>query len=388
MINLRSTGINLRSTGNERRSTGTKRRSTAAAGAAALALVISASCTGGIAQAEPTATTAAAAAPVQRATPLAPTGDITPIHDPALIKDGGVWYVFSTGYIKREQGGTIRIATSRDRGRTWKSAGSVWDEIPAWIDRHYADAGKTLPENLWAPEIVKHGGTYYLYYSASTFGGNDSITALATNTTLDATDPDYRWVDRGTVVTSPAANLSGTANLEFNAIDAGVISDRAGKPWMAIGSFWNGIFVVPLSWPSGKPVKGWRAKAVQLAERPGVQFDPIEAPYPVRHGKYYYLFTSWDFCCRGADATYKIAVGRSTQVTGPFRDKTGALLLDGGGTVLLQGQGKRAGAGGQSVSKNTLAYHYYDGANRAAPYIPTLGLKRIRWTNGWPTLSK
>ena len=41
---------------------------------------------------------------------------------------------------------------------------------------------------------------FYLYYSASTFGSNDSITALATNTTLDPSDPDYTWVDRGPVI--------------------------------------------------------------------------------------------------------------------------------------------------------------------------------------------
>ena len=363
-------------------------RRTASAAAAALALVLSASSAGLTAQASPSDGAAQPPAAAAQQSRPAPRGDITPIHDPALIKDGGVWYVFSTGYVEREQGGTIRIAMSRDRGRTWTSAGSVWDTIPAWIDQHYRDAGKTLPENLWAPEIVEHDGTYYLYYSASTFGGNDSITALATNTTLDPEDPDYEWVDRGTVISSPAANLSGTDDLELNAIDAGLITDRDGKPWMAIGSFWNGIFLVPLSWPSGKPVRDWQTKAVQLAERPEVEFDPIEAPYIVRHGKYYYLFTSWDFCCRGADATYKIAVGRSTQVTGPYRDKEGDLLLDGGGTVLLEGEGRRAGAGGQSVSRGTLAYHYYDGANQAAPYVPTLGLAEIRWRDGWPTLAR
>jgi len=133
-------------------------------------------------------------------------------------------------------------------------------------------------------------------------------------------------------------------------------------------------------------VSNWPAKAVHLAERPGVQFDPIEAPYIVRHGGYFYLFTSWNFCCRGADATYKVTVGRSMQVTGPYRDQQGRPLLEGGGTVLLQTQGDRAGAGGQSVSGNTLAYHYYDGDNTQAPYILTLGLKQITWRKGWPTL--
>jgi arabinan endo-1,5-alpha-L-arabinosidase len=326
-------------------------------------------------------------APPTGSAPDLPRGDVSPIHDPALIVSRGVWYVFSTGYVGREQGGTIRIASSHDQGRTWTAAGSVWDRIPAWIDRHYADRGATLPDNLWAPEIVEHDGTFYLYYSASTFGSNDSITALATSTTLDPDDPGYRWVDRGAVLSSPVDRLAGQRNLQLNAIDAGVVSDAAGKPYLTVGSFWNGIFLVPISWPSGKPRAGWAATAVHLAERPDVEFDPIEAAYVVRHGGYFYLFTSWNFCCRGADSTYQIAVGRASSVTGPYRDQDGRALLEGGGTVLLGTEGKRIGAGGQSVFGDTLAYHFYDGGNAAAPYVPTLGLRAITWTDGWPRVS-
>ena len=236
--------------------------------------------------------------------------------------------------------------------------------------------------------VTEHEGTYYLYYSASTFGKNDSITALATNTTLDPHDPDYRWVDRGPVVTSPQASLGGDETLAFNAIDAGIIDDEQGRPWMAIGSFWNGIFLVPLSWPSGKPVKGWQDQTVHLAERPDVEFDPVEAPYLVRHEEHYYLFTSWDSCCRGGDSTYKIAVGRSSSLQGPYVDRDGRPLLDGGGTVLLETREDHVGPGGQSVFGDTLAYHYYDGANEASPYLPTLGLETISWVDGWPELAE
>ena len=85
--------------------------------------------------------------------------------------------------MNRENGGTIQIWSSHDEGTTWEYTGTVWDKIPAWIDEHFSDG--ELPGNLWAPEITEHDGTYYLYYSASRFGGNNSLTALATNTTLD-----------------------------------------------------------------------------------------------------------------------------------------------------------------------------------------------------------
>jgi len=131
-------------------------------------------------------------------------GETSPIHDPALIVDHDTWYVFSTGRVQRENGGTIQISSSGDHGLTWAYVGTVWDRIPAWIDKRFADG--PLPDNLWAPEIRQHGGTFYLYYSASRFGTDESVTALATNTTLDPTDPDYRWVDRGPVVTSPVTD--------------------------------------------------------------------------------------------------------------------------------------------------------------------------------------
>jgi len=307
-------------------------------------------------------------------------GETAPIHDPALVvDDDGTWYAFSTGRVGRENGGTIQIATSHDDGTTWEYAGTVWDEIPAWIDEHFADGA--LPDNLWAPEVYEHDGTYYLYYSASRFGTDDSLTALATNVTLDPTDPGYEWVDQGLVVESPVSRLPG--DVRFNAIDAGIVEDEAGNPFMAIGSFWYGIFLVPLEWPSGKPVDGWQAQTVNIADRfiPG---NPVEAPYITHRDGYYYLFVSFGACCRGADSTYQVAVGRSESVTGPYLDREGKDMYGGGGTILLEEHGAVVGPGGQSVFGDYLAFHYYDASNEEIPYFPTLGIQRLDWVDGWP----
>ncbi|TAP44869.1 glycoside hydrolase family 43 protein [Arthrobacter sp. S39] len=310
-------------------------------------------------------------------------GATSPIHDPALIiADDGTWYVYSTGLLNRENGGTIQIFSSHDEGTTWEYTGTVWDRIPAWIDEHFSDG--ELPGNLWAPEITEHDGTYYLYYSASRFGGNNSLTALATNTTLDPSDPDYEWVDQGLVVSSPATGLDpDNPGKTFNAIDAGIIEDADGTPYMAIGSFWYGIFLVPIEWPTGKPVENWQSQTVNIADRfmPG---NPVEAPYITEHDGYYYLFVSFDSCCRGADSTYKVAVGRSASVKGPYLDKDGRDMFGGGGSVVLDSHGAITGPGGQSVFGDYLAFHYYDGSNEEIPYFPTLGLQKINWVDGWP----
>jgi arabinan endo-1,5-alpha-L-arabinosidase len=314
-------------------------------------------------------------------------GQTSPIHDPALIIDtDGTWYVYSTGLLNRENGGTIQIWSSHDHGTTWAYSGTVWDKIPAWIDQHFSDG--ELPGNLWAPEITEHNGTYYLYYSASRFGGNNSLTALATNTTLDPNDPDYEWVDQGLVVSSPASGLDpANPGKTFNAIDAGIIEDADGTPYMAIGSFWYGIFLVPIEWPTGKPVADWQSKTVNIADRfmPG---NPIEAPYITQHDGYYYLFVSFDFCCRGADSTYKVAVGRSRSVKGPYLDKDGRDMFGGGGSVVFDSHGAITGPGGQSVFGDYMAFHYYDGSNQDIPYFPTLGVQKIDWVDGWPTFDE
>lgn len=312
---------------------------------------------------------------------LGVTGDTTPFHDPALIvDDDGTWYVYSTGLVNREKGGTIQAWSSHDDGVTWESEGAVWDEVPAWIDEHFADG--ELPDNLWAPEVYEHDGTYYLYYSASRFGTNTSLTALATNTTLDPDDPDYAWVDQGLVVESPQDIAGGKT---FNAIDAGIVEDADETPYMAIGSHWYGVFLVEISWPSGKPVAGALDDAVHLVDRfaPG---NRVEAPFITEHDGWYYLLVSFDACCQGADSTYHVAMGRSRSVTGPYLDAEGRDMVGGGGTTLLDTHGAVVGPGGQSVFDDVLAFHYYDASNEQAPYVPTLGLQRLAWVDGWPVV--
>lgn len=307
-------------------------------------------------------------------------GETAPIHDPALVvADDGVWYVYATGRVNRENGGAIQFWTSHDQGLSWAYGGTIWDEIPAWIDAHFSDG--TLPDNLWAPEIYLHDGTYYLYYSASRFGTNTSLTALATNTTLDPSDPEYAWVDQGLVLSSPNPIENGKT---FNAIDAGIIEDESGTPYMAIGSYWYGIFLVELQWPSGKLAPSALDNAVHLLDRFMVG-NPVEGSHIAYRNGYYYLFASFDYCCRGLESSYKIAVGRSETITGPYIDQLGQSLVGGGGTILLADHGAIVGPGGQSLFGDVLAFHYYDAANEALPGYPTLGLQRLDWTaDGWP----
>lgn len=295
-------------------------------------------------------------------------GDITFVHDPDVIKEGIRYYMFSTG-----AGTPIRCSVDRV---TWTICGSVFDGAPAWAQE--AIPGVT---DLWAPDISYFNGRYHLYYSASTFGRNHSAIGLATTPTLDQSSPNYEWTDHGAVVRSFSGN-------NYNAIDPNVVLDEAGTPWLSFGSFWTGIKMVELDPATGKPVSDPPA-LYSLARRPDPSTDAIEAPYIIRRDGYYYLFVSYDSCCQGVNSTYNVRVGRATEVTGPYVDRSGVSMMEGGGTLIIQGTSRWRGTGHQAVLQDGddtfLVYHAYDAQ---ANGVPTLRISPLEWENGWPSIPR
>jgi arabinan endo-1,5-alpha-L-arabinosidase len=253
----------------------------------------------------------------------------------------------------------------------WRFCGHVFDEVPEWARREVPGA-----QEIWAPDISHVRGQYRLYYSVSTFGSNHSVIGLATNKTLDPKGPDYHWVDEGKVIGSTRAD-------DWNAIDPSMAVDAQGGMWLAFGSFWGGIKLRRLDPATGKPSDKDPA-LYSLASRRPLHPPAIESPSIVHHGGYYYLFASFDFCCRGTDSTYNIRVGRSAEITGPYADQDGKPMLEGGGTLLMEGTSAWRGPGGQSVlhdqNRYLLAFHAYDGTYGR----PTLQICRLVWQNGWP----
>jgi arabinan endo-1,5-alpha-L-arabinosidase len=308
------------------------------------------------------------------------SGDVAGTHDPSIMKDGKTWYVFATG--KALGGGQFEVRCSDDLEH-WKACGHVFDSIPAWIQQR--SPGTT---ELWAPDISYVNHEYRLYYAYSLFGKNTSGIALATNKTLDFSSPDYKWVDKGLVLDSLATD-------NFNAIDPNFVLDEKGGAWLSFGSFWDGIKMRHLD-DAGMLSKtdthtyslARREKPAEaLPGRPGLPPDwqAIEAPFIVYHNGYFYLFTSWDLCCRGLRSTYKTMVGRSKSVTGPYVDQTGKPLTQGGGTELLVANSRWLGPGGESVlidpkGKDLIIFHAYD----AKTGKPSMQLSTIDWSGGWP----
>jgi arabinan endo-1,5-alpha-L-arabinosidase len=308
------------------------------------------------------------------------TGDYGFTHDPSIGREGNNYYVFATG--RALGGGQFSIRCSSDLTE-WKLCGRVFDEIPAWIR-----SANPKTRELWAPEISYFNGKYHLYYAYSAFGVNTSGIALAINDTLDPKSPSYHWRDEGLV-------LKSVVNDEFNAIDPNIVLDDRGQPWLSFGSFWGGIKMRRIDGATGKlfdadPTLYSLAARVKPenapATKPGLppDWEAIEAPFIVRHSGYYYLFVSFDLCCRGTHSTYRTMVGRSKKVTGPFVDEQGTPMLKGGGTQLLSANQRWLGPGGESILQrpegDLMVFHAYD-ANTGKP---ALQISTITWTGGWP----
>jgi arabinan endo-1,5-alpha-L-arabinosidase len=284
------------------------------------------------------------------------TGDIG-VHDPTVVKraDGS--------YLVAHTGNGISLKTSTDR-TAFRNAGAAFPNGTPWADTYTGNS-----RNLWAPDLSYRNGQHHLYYSASTFGSNRSAIFLATS---PSGNPGT-WTNRGLVVESRTSD-------NFNAIDPDLVVDDQGRWWLSFGSFWSGIKMIALN-----PSTGLRSDST-LRSIAGRNGGAIEAPNVVKRGGYYYLFTSFDRCCQGAASTYRVMVGRSTSVTGPYYDRNGVALTSGGGTEILAGQGSVHGPGHQDVLADSdgdvLVYHYY-----ADNGTSLLGVNLLRLDSaGWPYL--
>jgi arabinan endo-1,5-alpha-L-arabinosidase len=290
------------------------------------------------------------------------------IHDPStIVKCKDEYWIFYTGR------GT---PTYRSKDLiTWTRGPVTFRVSPPWV-------AKNVPANrggldFWAPEVKHVGNQYLLYYSVSSFGKNTSAIGLATNPTLDPDDPNYKWTDRGMVIGS-------TIKDDFNAIDPAVTEDANGGLWLSLGSFWSGIRLTQLD-----PATGLRiapdSPIYTLAYN-----GSIEASYLYRHGDYVYLFVNWGMCCRGINSTYNTRIGRSIKVTGPYLDKEGKDMLDGGGSPFLVTDGPVVGPGQVGILYDGDSYwmtlHYYDGSQRGASM---LAIRPLTWgADGWPIVGE
>jgi arabinan endo-1,5-alpha-L-arabinosidase len=291
------------------------------------------------------------------------TGETRSVHDPShVIKCNGKYFVYHTG-----ENLPMRYSTDFIH---WQKGPSVFEKLPAWVRQAVPAARRDF---VWAPDVIFLNNRYYLYYSFSTFGSRISVTGLVTSPTLDPESPDYKWTDQGVV-------LATNNDSDYNAIDPALILDKDNDLWLTLGS-WNGggIKLVRLDNQNGKPLKNIKSIAMGQATGP-------EAPYLHYRDGYYYLFENEGECCKGMNSTYRIMMGRSKNISGPYLDREGRDLTKGGGTLFMGSDGLQIGPGHVGIFRedgiDRFTFHFYDASANGSP---TLGMKSLLWApDGWP----
>jgi arabinan endo-1,5-alpha-L-arabinosidase len=299
------------------------------------------------------------------------------LHDPGtMIKDGTNYFIYGDG-----QG--IDGIKSSDL-RNWSATSVIFPGgPPAWT----SNSVPGFTGYFWAPDNAYFNGRYNIYYACSQWGTINSAIGLVTTPSLVSP----AWTDQGKVIQSnPNFATNATTDLTaYNCIDPSVMVDTNGSVWMSFGSYSDGILIMQLDPTTGKRISP-SSPIYRVANNGPVFFSNTEEGSCLyQHGGYYYLFVNFGGCCAGVDSTYNIRVGRSTSVTGPYYDKNGTNMVNGGGTMVLESTARYIGPGHAAIMNdngiNWFTFHYYDGNNNGNA---TVGMMKFNWTaDGWPALT-
>ncbi|PWY74364.1 endo-1,5-alpha-L-arabinosidase [Aspergillus heteromorphus CBS 117.55] len=342
--------------------------------------------------------------PLPQPTPLPPT-HITDlhIHDPSIIHDAttNTYYAYGSGP-------RIPIHTAPSLSGPWTLAGTVLS--------HDSKLPRGDTKAPWAPTTISLNGVYYCFYATSNSGCRNSALGVATSSHPgpDLNSGPSTWTDHGAL----PLGISGIGITTYpfdraNAIDISVVIDHTtdGTAYMSFGSFWTGIWQIPLTGdflgadPRVEEVRhlAFEPTAVHppAKKADGVCGDatgmhPIEGAFVSFRDPWWYLWFSWGKCCHfdperlpREGMEYSIRLGRSLSPRGPFHDKRGRDLLNGGGETIYAsnddvyapgGQGVLADEGGMYfiiiiVMNKSIGYGFHDAR---------LGFNPLVYVDGWP----
>lgn len=288
--------------------------------------------------------------------------------DPTVIRMGNEFYVYVTG-------GRVRGYRSTDL-LNWNRIGSVsevFTQRPDFTDDNVSETG------MWAPDINYFDGKYVMYYSISKWGGGATCGIGVGISDL----PQGPFLP-------PPGNPNGKLFVSgeigvHNSIDP-CFFEEDGKRYLFWGS-WGGIHMTELT------ADGYAVK--DMTKKKQVAGKSFEAVYIHKRGNYYYMFASIGACCEGMNSSYKVVVGRSTRLDGPYLDKNGVDMnsFDAWNPthynpIVLRGNEMFAGPGHNSriitddKGVDWMLYHAYvhNGSDSRS-----LMIDKVEWdADGWP----
>lgn len=289
------------------------------------------------------------------------------LADPSIVRCGSFFYAYGTEDNWGTEGGYHLVPVVKSTNLVnWTYIADALTKKPSWKPQG----------GIWAPDVTDVDGKFWMYYSFSTWGDSNPGIGLAV-----ADRAEGPFIDLGKVFDSKEIGVN-------NSIDPFFIEEN-GVKYLFWGSF-NGIYAVQLSNDGRHPV----------GEKVKVGYNHLEGTYIHKHNGYYYLFGSEGSCCEGANSSYRVRVGRSSSLLGPYLDKDGNNIAWGNyGEVILHGndgQGGFAGPGHNAEiitdDEGTDWYLYHamlkskatlsNGTNRRS-----LMLDKITWVNDWPQIA-
>jgi xylan 1,4-beta-xylosidase len=273
--------------------------------------------------------------------------------DPTVLRDGtNYWAVVTSGRWRPP----FTVLYSQDLVN-WSVAGSILRNRPSWARGDF-----------WAPELVKQGSRYLVYYSARRLDGRLCVAVG------QARSPISFFRDRGPLVCP-----------QLGAIDPLAVQDEAGRPYL----IWK-VDGNDRGRPTPIVAAPLRPDGLRLAGPPRELFHNdqpwegrvIEGPALARHDGSLYLFYSARSCC-GPTCDYVLGVARAPALFGRWEKHPGPVLT-GDTRFRCPGHGAIAeGPGGEQY----LVYHAY-GERGSVDVGRQLLLDKIEWSpDGWPRVN-
>lgn len=211
--------------------------------------------------------------------------------------------------------------------------------------KHVGNAFKSAPlgaQDLWAPDVVKRGKTYYLYYVAKP--ATVHCIAVATGARPQGPFRHSRIIS--------CADRNG-----YGFIDPDLFIDKNGKAYLyvSIDDPVHMIAVIPMKHDlTHAAVPSQALFGVSQAWEHGPDATTVEGPFLIHHGSLYYLFYSGN----SYQTNYAMGYATSTSPTGPFTKYPG--------NPILKGNDRVQGPGGGSVvtgpdNQLWMVYHAWTG---------------------------
>ena len=281
------------------------------------------------------------------------------LADPDIILgDDGYYYLYPTNTVV-EKGNRGKLF---DRGPIFRSenliewtwCGSVFDDYPT--EGNWGTKGA----QIWAPGIVKIGSMYNYYYSLTTLFDSNPGIGVATSPT-----PYGPWTHYGKVVDTLDSGV-------INGIDPQVFVEEDGRVFLIWGSFY-GVACIELTIDGIEPLYGSdykkHLKWIVEDNTDGIHMNidsNFEGSYIIKRNNLYYYFGSQGSCCSGSKSTYKVKVGVSDNLFGPYVSSNGLFLHEEPyGDLVIGPSEDVAGVGHNSIIQDYagdywIVYHGYD----------------------------